>query len=242
MSLVNGVSCDVCQETHPARAFISHAKDDAEIASRVREASCHAQVSPYLFEYTQDKPPSLTPAQVLGDAIASSTIVLVVLGPAISEVYWTQAWIGFEIGVSKGFDIGRETTNNYVSKKIVVLEDIRQGIKVSVPSLDALWLFDFETDENWEEYSQLIQFLTLTGDSKEVFQAGNQFRLRNMEATILCQNCNSAYACWIRTDDQVKLEIAPELTDIQNLPLQANCTVTCPSCQKAVSGQFKRML
>ncbi len=51
-----------------------------------------------------------------------------------------QAWIGYEIGVSKGADraTGKLKQEEYFAQRIVVVEDVPQAVEVCVPYLHLL--------------------------------------------------------------------------------------------------------
>ena len=106
MSSGSEYKCCECQELHPQQAFIPHAGNDVEIAKEAARACCLAQVAPYLFEYSAEfSQPAIDNARTIANEINNSDIFLVVLSPSVSKAFWTQAWIGFEIGVSIGADI-----------------------------------------------------------------------------------------------------------------------------------------
>ena len=155
MSSESGYECCECGQGHRRQAFISHAGKDAEIAKEAAKACCAAQVTPYLFEYSAEfSQPAIDNARTIAKEIKSSDIFLVVLSPSVSEAFWTQAWIGFEIGVSIGADIASSglEKKNYLSSKVFV----HQEIKVSVPRVDVLFLFDF--GRTWDDTRDLLEF------------------------------------------------------------------------------------
>ena len=144
MSSGSEYKCCECQELHPQQAFISHAGNDVEIAKEAARACCLAQVAPYLFEYSAEfSQPAIDNARTIANEINNSDIFLVVLSPSVSKAFWTQAWIGFEIGVSIGADIAsnNDGKKDYFSSRIIVLQDIYQEIEVSVPRVDVLFLY-----------------------------------------------------------------------------------------------------
>lgn len=243
MSSHNRFECTTCGNRHEKQAFISHARKDKELAERVRHACCEVSIASFLFEFSPESETQIPPAEVISKEIARSDLTFVVLGESVSSKFWTQAWIGFEIGVSKGIDVARESTGHN-SKKVIVLQDIRQGIEVTVPRLDALFLFDFESAEGWTNYRGLVQFLTRTGPSLEFFKSGNRFREYVMKAEVKCGNesCKSTYVGWIAIDDAPRLP-APMATNANEEGLfQATCTIECPSCYKTVTCTFVQML
>ena len=246
MSSQSQFSCSVCGSEHEKQAFVSHAQKDKELAEKVRQACCGVNVFAYLFEFSPGSATQTPPAEVIAKEVAKSDLTIVLLGESVSGKFWTQAWIGFEIGVSKGIDIATDAVRygSYNSKKVIVLQDIHQGIEVTVPRLDALFLFDFESAEGWTNYQGLVQFLTLTGNSLEVYKAGNNFREYVMNADVKCENesCESKYETWIAIEDADKLRVP--FTPIANAkpPFSARCTIECPSCDKTVVRSFVKML
>lgn len=243
MSSHRRFECTVCGNRHEKQAFISHARKDRELAEKVRHACCEVSITSFLFEFSSESETQNPPAEVISREIARSELTFVVLGESVSSKFWTQAWIGFEIGVSKGIDIARESTG-YDSKKVIVLQDIRQGIEVTVPSLDALFLFDFESAKGWTNYRGLVQFLTRAGTSLEFFSAGNRFREYVMKAEVKCGNegCKSKYVCWIAIDDAPTLPVLMDIDANDEGLFEATCTIECPSCFKTVTSSFVQML
>lgn len=238
-----GFECTVCANRHEKQAFISHAQKDKDLAEEVRRACCEVNVASFLFEFSLESETQAPPAEVISREIANSELTFVVLGESVSSRFWTQAWIGFEIGVSKGLDIATESVG-YNSKKVIVLQDIRQGIEVTVPRLDALFLFDFKSSDGWVNYRGLVQFLTRTGPSVEFFRAGNKFREYVMKAEVECEyeSCKSRYVAWIAIDDASSLRVP--MTGIANdgILFESTCTIECPSCFKTVTRPFVQML
>ena len=249
------LECEGACITHAKQAFISHAKRDEAIARRIAKSCCDGGVAPYLFEFTPESfAPSIDNAEVIANEVHKSDIVLLLLGPHISR-FWTQAWIGFEIGVSLGADVATNRTvyNGYFSKKVFVLQDIRQGIDASVPRLDALLLFNFSSTESWGTFQRAIGVLTDKYlNSNEVkpwsyerldsstqtasdeinflddFSQLNAFRQSIMTGRAICGNptCNSNYDVWLMTDDTGLLN--NEVAWVNDY--QATCSIECPSC------------
>ena len=235
--------CRACGNRHEKQAFVSHARKDKDLAEKVRNACCEVNIASFLYEFSPEVDTETPPAEVISREIARSDIVFVLLGESVSSKFWTQAWIGFEIGVSKGIDIATESLG-FDSKRVIVLQDIRQGIEVTVPRLDALFLFDFESAGGWNNYRGLVQFLTRTGTSFAFFRAGNRFREYVMKAEVKCGNesCKSKYVSWIAIDDAPRLPV-PMTTNANDEGLfEATCTIECPSCFKTITRSFVQML
>ena len=154
MSSNPGFRCESCYKHHSKQAFISHAKNDKDVVAVLKQACCEGGATPFLYEYSPESRTQCSPADILAREVAASEFIIVLLGQSVSEAYWTQAWIGFEVGISKGLNIA---TNK--PKSVIVLQDILQGTKVSVPMLDAIFLFDFASDEGWEQYKGLVPVL-----------------------------------------------------------------------------------
>ena len=262
MSSKSRFNCDRCNKSHEKQAFISHASKDKKIVSAIAKASCNAEVAPYLFEFSSDFSASNMPADILGKRVRESNILFVLLGDSVSKAFWTQAWIGYEIGVARGIDIAEDRTNwhGYSGTRVIGVQDIHQGIEVSVPRLDALLLFDFNSNEMWNEFEDAIRFLTPEDDcnrpikkwnydcpppiempSVQDFAYGNKFRQSVIKANVLCKNCKSQYEAWIAIQDLEKLGMG--FNPINDAPVvQAECTVECPSCDKMVTQVFTQML
>ena len=191
-----------------------------------------------------------------------SHILFVLIGEKVSKAFWTQAWIGFGIGVARGLDIAnnRRDWHGYSGERFIAAQDIHQGEKVSVPRLDALLLFDFNPDETWSEFEDAVRFLTpmddterpirrvsyanpepIEGPSRQEFHYGNTFRQSIVKANVLCKNCKSRYEIWITIQDIEKLGMG--FNPINDAPVvQAECTVECPSCDKMVTQVFTQCL
>ena len=262
MSSGHRFECIRCSVSHEKQAFISHASEDKTIAKEIALASCNAEVAPYLFEFSPDFSNPNIPADALYERVQESNILFVLLGDHISKASWTQAWIGFEVGVARGIDIATRRTiwDGYSGKRIIAVQDIHQGIEVTVPRLDALLLFDFNSDETWNEFEDAIRFLTPKDEnhrsirrvdythpepievpSIREFTQGNIFRQSIIKANVKCKNCKSQYEVWIAIQDLEKLERA--FNPINDAPvLQAECTVECPSCDRMVTQIFTQSL
>ena len=245
--------CCVCQEYHPRQAFISHAGKDQAIVKEAAKACCAAQVKPYLFEYSSEfSQPALDNARTIANEINNSDIFFVVLSPSMSKAFWTQAWIGFEIGVSIGVDIASSEPEkkNYLSSKVFVLQDIHQEIKVTVPRVDVLLLFDFS--RTWDDTSDLLAFVSAyMSESPDVFQLGNTLRQRMMTGTARCANgnCKGCYEVVMPVKDAEPLESKvwcsdPSLKKLQWIGkgVRAKSTLKCPSCGEKVNCELTRSL
>ena len=147
MPITRFFECDVCMFAHRKQAFVSHSQKDAKIASRLRQVCCEVGVAPYLYEFSPEYNSNASPADNLSMEIMTSKVLFVLLGASISKVYWTQAWIGFEVGIFKAL---KDPIGNL--EYTFVLQDIRQDIAVCVPTLDILFLFDFTSDISWDQY------------------------------------------------------------------------------------------
>ena len=246
MSLHSKFSCSLCGNEHEKQVFISHAHKDKELAAKVRLACCKVKVASYLFEFRPTSETQTPPAEVIAEEVAKSDLTFVLLGESVSDRFWTQAWIGFEIGVSKGIDIATDAARfgSYNTKKVIVLQDVHQAIEVTVPRLDALFLFDFESTEGWVKYQGLVQFLTRTGNSLQANKAANRFREYVMKADVKCENesCESKYVAWIAIEDADKLKVPFAPIANATPPYSAICTIECPSCEETVTNSFVKML
>ena len=237
---------------HEKKAFISHARKDKEIARKLAKACCNGGVAPFLFEFAPASfMPSIDNAKVIADEVHESDIVLTLLGPKVSK-FWTQAWMGFEIGVSLGADVALNRTiyNGYFSKRVFVLQDIRQGIEAAVPRLDALLLFDFSSKESWKKFQEGIRALTnlylYEKETKEWpyarpasdvqiaqgeldFKPLNTLRSYLMTGRAICgeASCKGKYDVWITKEDLNLLEGRIEWSS----ELEATCSIECPSCE-----------
>ena len=227
--------CANCSKHHSKQAFISHAQNDTEIVNILKQACCEREVTPFLYEYSPEFHTQYNPADTLAEAVAASEVIIVLLGQSVSEAYWTQAWIGFEVGISKGLSITGEP------KSVIVLQDIRQGTKASVPMLDAIFLFDFDSDKGWEQYKDLIMFLAKLDLNGGFYKAANSFRSAAITANVKCGNCKSEYESWIAKSAVYKLGKGFNPIKV-NAVWQAECTIECPSCDKAITRHFMEML
>ena len=244
--------CCECQEWHPRQAFISHAAKDEEIAKEAARACCAAQVTPYLFENSAAfSQPAIDNARTIAEEIINSDIFLVVLSQSMSEAFWTQAWIGFEIGASIGAAIASEGMSNYFTSRIIVLQDIQQDIKVSVPRVDVLCLFDFS--QTWNDIQDIVGFISayMSEPAGGVFRLGNALRERMMTGRVTCGNetCKGCYEVVIPFKDTEHLESKVWCNDISLKRLQwiekglrAESILMCPSCGKTVNCKLIRPL
>ena len=242
---LDSFECHVCCLTHAKQAFISHASKDNQIARKLAEACCQGKVSPFLFEFSQDYSAPTIPADILAERVKESEVVFVLLGENVSKAFWTQAWIGYEIGIARGTDLasGRLSYGGYFSKRIIVVEDVKQGIKVSIPRLDALLLFDFRHNDRWEMFQYAIGTLALVFDN-EFFRGANRFRSHLMQSQnkVKCdnENCKSEYDVWILNRDVMSL--VPKVKWIRKW-LKAECSIECPSCDnKDLTFSIQRSL
>lgn len=254
MSSESGYKCCECGQKHRRQAFISHAGKDEEIAKEAAKACCAAQVTPYLFEYSAEfSQPAIDNARTIAKEIKSSDIFLVVLSPSVSEAFWTQAWIGFEIGVSIGVDIasGGPEKKNYLSSKVFVIQDVHQEVKVSVPRVDVLFLFDF--GRTWDDTRDLLEFASayMSESPGRVFQLGAPLRQRMMTGTASCANgnCKGDYDVVMPTKDAEQLESKVWCDDLCLKKLQwiekgrqAKSNLKCPSCGEKVNCELTRSL
>ena len=250
MSPSAGYRCCECQEWHPRQAFISHAGKDEAIAKEAARVCCAAQVKPYRFEDSAEfSMPAIDNARTIAEEIINSDIFLVVLSPSVSEAFWTQAWIGFEIGVSIGVAIASKGPSNYFTGRIVVLQDIQQDIEVSVPRVDDLFLFDF--GQPWNDIQALIEFISvyMSRPDGEVYRRGNSLRERMMTGRVACANekCKGSYEVVMPVKDTELLESKVWCNDIRFRRLQwiakglrAESILKCPSCGKRVSCELTR--
>ena len=239
--------CSSCGENHIRQIFISHASRDEEIAQRVARASCNVKVASYLFELSTDIFNQDPPADDIAEQVAASEAVFVVLGEAVSGVFWTQAWIGFEIGVMKGVNIANRMkspyplSKDYFSNPVIVIQDIKQGIEVSIPRLDALFLFDFDSNNSWNEYEGMVSVLSRIAELDTFFKIGERFKQSTMKANVKCEYCKSQYEAWITIEDAPKLDKA--FNQFSKIPVVlAECTIECPSCDKMVTRVFRQAL
>ena len=240
MESPSSFKCHWCEGHHEKRAFVSHAGHDHQIAAKLNRACCEIGVAAYLFEFSPEHRSQARPSDELAQAVSASDFIFVLLGESVSEAYWTQAWIGFEVGISKGLAIATG-----MPKNVIVLQDIRQGVKVSVPMLDALLLFDFASNEGWDQYKELVLVLADLRSSGEFYKAANRFRSATIKANVKCGNCKSQYEAWIARDDAGRLGKGFNLIKEASGPLtelQAECTIECPSCDKMVTRYFSQML
>lgn len=254
MSSISGYECHVCHQRHPQKAFISHAGKDAEITKEAAKACCATHVAPYLFEYSPEfSQPAIDNARTIANEIGNSDVFLVVLSPSVSEAFWTQAWIGFEIGVSIGSAIASENlgTGDYFSGRIIVLQDVRQEIKVSVPRVDILFLFDFS--RTWDDTQDLLKFISayMSEPSDQFFQIANKLRARMMTGKATCENatCKGVYNVVLPIKHADRLGFSVWWNGIQRKRiqwiekgLQAICALKCPSCGQKVNCELTRSL
>ena len=241
--------CNYCRKSHTKQAFISHSSKDTEILKSIRMACCDGEVAPYLYECSPEFSGPTPPSGVIASAIENSELILVVPGESVSEAYWTQAWIGFEIGVRVGINIATRMkytlTPDYFEKRIIVLQDIRQGIKVTIPRLRAISLFDFDSADSWKAASDAIRFWAEIPQLDEIFWLGNKNQQAQMKADVKCKNpkCKSAYEARIAIADSSKLRKGYNLIyDPYVLRFKAECTIECPSCDQKVTGTFMRAM
>lgn len=241
--------CNCCRKSHTKQAFISHASKDKEIVERIGKACCDGEVAPYIYEWSPDISAPTTTADTLATKINESELILVVPSKSMSGAYGTQAWIGFEIGVIVGINVATRPKGmqplDYFDKKIIVLQDIRQGVQVAIPRLRAISIFDFDSADSWKAASDAIRFWAEIPQLDEVFRLGNKNQQAQMMAYIKCENskCKSAYEARITIADSSKLRKGYNLIyDPYVLRFKAECTIECPSCDQMVTGTFMRAM
>ena len=246
--ICNNENCE--QEFHEKQAFISHSGQDKCLALTIADKGCEIGIASYLFEFSPDTGGQIPPAEVLAQRVAESDAVFVLLGECVSKAFWTQAWIGFEIGVARGAEINFDETSMEEMErqtygplnKVIVLQDIRQGIEVCVPSLDAILLLDVNLNDSWNEYSNMAWIITRLS-LEEFFSRGNDFQQNVLKANVRCGNvkCKSEYEAWIPISDAGK--VGEGCNPISNCPIvRAECTFECPSCDQMVTRVFSQML
>ena len=229
--------CCICANKHGERVFISHAREDGLLANQIATTCCHAGAAPFLFE----REPSALAGQPIADKISSevlkSRVQFVLLGPKVSNRYWTQAWIGFEIGVSRGADIGKYKIEHreYFSRRIIVVQDIKQSKKVCIPYMHVLLLLDYRNRKRWQQLEKLVIFLSDTATSTlDFFKAGNQFRWEILATTskVNCsKSCGAApYEVLVFKKDVRRLRCAKVDPSDKKVVAQ----IICPSCQTKV--------
>ncbi len=227
--------CCVCCGTHSIRAFISHAGKDRYVARQTAEAFCEAGVFPFLFEYSVDYfNPTIDNSDTITSEVKKSDLFVVVLSPAMSNAYWTQAWIGFEIGALMGADIDLKKTSqsNFFSKTIIVLQDIQQGIKATLPRVNVLFLVDFV--KSWHEVSAMVAFLSVIQLMKPtVYQLGNSLRQRVMTGRAICRNesCKADFHVLMPVKDAERLEFNIHWVQKGHKALYS---LECPSCDRRI--------
>ena len=238
MSQSQGFECRVCNGQHMKQAFVSHSANDKEIAKKLKCACCKAGVAPFLYELSPEHRIKAPPAKVLADKIAESEILFVLLGDEVSGKYWTQAWIGFEVGIFAG--LGNDPSN---LKYVMAIQDIRQGIEVSVPMLNVLFLFDFTSELGWEQYEGLVASAARVSGSSEFYRVANKFRSATLKANVKCGNlkCRSEYEAWIAKRDACLLGKGLNLL-VSGSEMIAECIIECPSCDQMVTRCFRQML
>ena len=242
----NNEDCD--RDFHEKQAFISHSGRDKALVKTIADIGCTIDVASYLFEFSSEAESMSPHSEDIAEKVVQSDILFVILGEGVSAEYGTQAWIGYEVGVYRGADTASDGTSVedlYPDRtnKIIAIQDIRQGIKVSVPSLDAILLFDFSADERWEQYKRMAWVMTGLGNLGEFFREGNQFQREFMKANVKCtyRKCKGEYETWIGIQDANKLGKRINLI-CQNPIIQAECTIECPSCDQMVTRVFTQML
>lgn len=243
--------CNYCRKSHTKQAFISHSSKDKEIVERIGKACCDGDVAPYIYEWSPDISAPTIPADTLAKKIKESELILVVPSKSMSGAYWTQAWIGFEIGVIVGINVATRPKGmqpvDYFDKKIIVLQDIRQGVQVAIPRLFAISLFDFDSADSWKAASDTIRFLARVSQSEDEFgfRLGNKNQQAQMKADVKCKNpkCKSQYEAWITIADAPKLCKGFNRIDApKDLRFKAECTIECPSCDQMVTRVFTQAL
>ena len=248
--------CYECGKAHTKQAFISHAKKDNLPAQQTASACCNAGVAPYLYEKIPNSSALGSPAGVIPEAVVESDLFILILGKAVSKAYWTQSWLGFEAGVSRGADIasynqdyGPYMNKSYFYKRPIVFQDIRQSIKGSIPQLDVLVLLDFHSRSSWEQIGNLIAVMALQGD---ILKKGKEFRQHFLETFIECSNnsCKSKYDAWVSIGDVEKLGNRCKWIKTsrryqwisKTRPIEAELTIECPSCDANLTRSFRQGL
>jgi len=240
--------CCICGKKHKEQAFISHARADKTLTQHIATACCQAATAPFLFEYSESALNETSQKEPIADKISTevlkSRVQFVLLGPEVSQ-FWTQAWIGYEIGVSRGADrgTGKLVQQEYFARKIVAIEDVSQSINACVPYLHALLLFDYKNHTRWQEFEDLVRFLAdTTPTTLGFYKAGNRFRGKLLTASnTKCpnSNCGSApYDVLVFNEDFSKLASATWVDD----NIRATAKIKCPSCSTSFDIELVRAL
>jgi hypothetical protein len=242
--------CPVCRESHNKQVFISHSRSDKELAESIASACCTGSAFPYLFEFELEKHSAALGSAVFSDEIATeirnSCLHLVLLGPGLSSKFWTQAWIGYEVGIRRGLDLATKMLNEcgeYFACRVLVVKDVKQDVEVCVPYLHALLLLDFAERMRWQQLGDFVRFFadTLPGKPEETlsdfFATGHRVesRLLRTNGRIKCSNskCGSTYELWLFKDDLCKLPGAVWSGD------NGICQVKCPSCPDKIEFSLR---
>lgn len=227
--------CSICKKQHTKQAFISHASKDQILAQHIAAACCQGEARPFLFERERISDNTAPIADTIAAEIINSAIQFILLGPEVSNKPWTQAWIGYEIGISRGADRGegKLISEEYFARKLIVIEDIEQSIQVCVPYLHVLLLFDYNNQKRWQELEDLVRFFAdtiPTSATSPFYKAGNRLRSKLLiTKNIKCsnQNCGSApYEVWVFKEDISKLPSGIWNNDTRI----ATAKIKCPSC------------
>jgi hypothetical protein len=123
----------------------------------IKNSLCHAQVTPFLYAIPENAPTSWEIMRELRKSMA----VMAVLGPEVSRRYWTQVWIGFEIGVFAAFQVDRELIHP-LSHRIphtFLIEDVRQSSDAPVPFMDLALLLDFSDSTSWGAVQSITELI-----------------------------------------------------------------------------------
>ena len=244
--------CCKRENEHPLQAFISHARKDQDIAKKAAQACCAADVRPFLFEYSaESRQLGIDNARTIAKKIIDSHIIVVVLSKSISKAYWTHAWIGFEIGAAVGAHIAsiRVQGGNYFSGRIIVFQHIHHNIKVSIPRVDDLFLFDF--NRPWEDVRELLKFISayVSQPIGELSRIGYALKLRMLTGTASCKNdmCNGSYQMVVPFEDVSHPKFGMRWNWLHRKKIWwdkneniAKCTMKCPSCGQKVTCQLVR--
>ena len=127
-------------------------------------------------------------------------------------------------------------------KYVIAIQDIRQGIEVSVPMLDVLFLFDFTSDVSWEQYKGLVVVAARESNSSVFYEEAKNFRKGTLKANVKCENqkCRSEYEAWIAKHDARLLGKGFNLL-VDGIEMIAECTIECPSCDEWITRCFMQM-
>ena len=203
--------CIQCKGTHSKQVFVSHSRADTQLLDKIKVCLCQAQVAPFFYKIPEDFPASWEIMKELRQSMA----LMAVLGPEVSRRYWTQVWIGFEIGAFAAFQEEKElqTPLSHNIPHTILIEDVSQASDAPIPFVDLALLLDFSDPDSWASVQIVAELINDEMPfNKTVAARANNLRLFRLidKPALVCPDthCKGKYELLIWTGKTERDELS----------------------------------